>query len=137
MTDKEIVFTGIVVAAIIIGILFAKISFIWRDVMLEQSERIAKDLDRKKKIEDYKRKHLSELAIKGAKIKNLGKMCESCAFKKDSPANLEPHNVDGAFQTLAYYGTFNCHKNEYEDAGKVCVGFTYAKQHIKNKEENE
>lgn len=69
-------------------------------------------------------------AQKGAAIKPLGKMCETCAFKLNSPANLEEHNVQGAMDCLAWGGTFNCHKNQYEDAGTVCVGFLYAKQYL-------
>lgn len=77
---------------------------------------------------DELRNHIADLAIEGAKIKNCGKMCGSCAFKRDSPANMEPHNVSAAMESLAYGGQFNCHVEEYYDSGKTCAGFMNALQ---------
>lgn len=75
---------------------------------------------------------LADYAQKGAKLCDCGKMCNECAFKLNSPANLEEHNVDGAMSALAYEGVFNCHINDYEDAGEPCRGFLYAKQYFNN-----
>lgn len=78
-------------------------------------------------------KHLADLisgwARKGAKLSDHGRMCDECAFRKGSAAQSEPHNVNAAASCLAYYGAFNCHKNGYEDAGKPCAGFLYAKEY--------
>lgn len=73
---------------------------------------------------------IASWARKGAELGDCGKMCSSCAFKLNSPANLEPHNVDAAAQCVAYHGTFNCHINDYQDAGHPCAGFLYAKQYV-------
>lgn len=73
------------------------------------------------------RNYISNLAIEGAKIKNCGKMCSSCAFKKDSPANMEPHNVEAAVQALDH-GQFNCHIETGIDSGHPCAGFKNALQ---------
>lgn len=80
--------------------------------------------------EEHQRKYIAEMAMKGATIKPLGKMCGSCAFKLDSDANLEPHNVDAAFQTVAFeQNVFNCHEEIGVDKGCLCVGFLHAKQY--------
>ena len=83
------------------------------------------------------RKVISEYAKRGAAIKPLGKMCSTCAFKLDSPANLEPHNVEAAHQCLAFYGEFNCHITTGVDKGVTCVGFLHAKQYLESKINNE
>lgn len=83
---------------------------------------------------DFKRKKLAEYSIEGAKIQNLGKMCNTCAFKLDSDANLEPHNVDAAFECLASENQFNCHKAIGVDKGCECTGFKYAKAYFENKQ---
>lgn len=70
---------------------------------------------------------ISTWAQKGATISEHGRMCNECAFRRGSVAQSEPHNVDAAANALAFYGQFNCHVNEFEDAGKPCVGFLYAK----------
>lgn len=72
---------------------------------------------------------ISSWARKGAKLADHGRMCDECAFRKGSVAQSEPHNVNAAASCLAYYGAFNCHKNGYEDAGKPCAGFLYAKEY--------
>jgi hypothetical protein len=74
------------------------------------------------------RKFIATLAIRGAKVKNCGSMCSSCAFKLDSPANLEPHNVEAAFESLAFGGQFNCHIDTDIDSGHPCKGFLNALQ---------
>ena len=79
---------------------------------------------------------LADMASKGAAIKSCGKMCGTCAFKLDSAANLEPHNVETAFETLQEYsfGTksqFNCHTETGVDAGRLCVGFQHAINYLK------
>lgn len=76
------------------------------------------------------RKRLSNMAIEGAKIGDLGRMCDSCAFKFNSPANLEPHNVQAAHECLAYEMTFNCHIEPGVDKGCECTGFKYAKHYL-------
>lgn len=76
------------------------------------------------------RKRLSNLVVAGAKLTNLGRMCNSCAFKFDSPANLEPCNVQAAHECLAYGMTFNCHSAPGVDKGCKCVGFKYAKFYL-------
>lgn len=80
------------------------------------------------------RKKLAELALKGAKIENLGRMCSTCAFKLDSDANLEPHNVEAAWDCLAYEGKFYCHVTAGVDKGCECIGFKYAKAFFHNQE---
>lgn len=79
------------------------------------------------------RKRLAELARKGARLGRLEdrpRMCDTCAFKLNSPANMEPHNVDAAWHCLAHEGQFNCHIVSGVDAGCVCTGFRYAQQHL-------
>ncbi|MGV0947638.1 hypothetical protein ACTS93_10875 [Empedobacter falsenii] len=83
--------------------------------------------------DEFKRKTISNYAVEGAKIKNIGKMCKTCAFKFDSEANKEPHNVDAAFQCLAYDMQFNCHINIGENKGCECIGFQYAKMYLEKK----
>lgn len=76
---------------------------------------------------------LADLARKGARLGRLEdrpRMCDTCAFKLNSPANLEPHNVDAAWNTLAFEGQFNCHVVSGVDKGCVCTGFRYALQHL-------
>lgn len=74
-------------------------------------------------------------AREGAKTGiDCGKMCSECAFRPGSVAQSEPHNVDAAAMALAYNGTFNCHKNGFEDAGKPCAGFLYARLHEAERE---
>lgn len=78
---------------------------------------------------------LSEWATKGAAMgADCGKMCSSCAFKKGSVTQTEEHNTGKALECLAYFGQFNCHVNDYEDAGKPCAGFLYAKKYLESKE---
>lgn len=88
------------------------------------SDEIVKD---EKYYQEVRRKQIASLALKGAKLGNIGKMCGTCAFKLDSDANLEPHNVESAWECLAYGGQFNCHKEIGVDKGCECVGFKYAK----------
>lgn len=83
--------------------------------------------------EELKRKRIARLASDGAKIKRQGKMCDTCAFKLNSDANMEPHNVDAAFEALAYYGQFNCHKEIGVNKGCECIGFKHAKQLIEDR----
>jgi hypothetical protein len=76
---------------------------------------------------------LAEWAKKGAAMGDCGKMCTECAFKKGSITQVsEPHNVEAAKIALMWDGQFNCHVNDYQDAGKPCVGFLYAKQYWNN-----
>lgn len=71
---------------------------------------------------------IASWARKGAELGvNCGKMCAECAFRPGSVAQQEPHNVQAAADCLAFYGTFHCHKNGFEDAGYPCAGFLYAK----------
>lgn len=83
----------------------------------------------KKERHNSQRKYIANLAIEGAKIKNCGKMCGTCAFKLNSPANLEKHNVTAAVESLLN-GQFNCHIQTGIDSGKPCAGFMNALQII-------
>lgn len=83
-------------------------------------------------IDDVMRKRLALLARAGAKFADQGKMCSTCAFKLDSDANLEPHNVEAAWECLAYEGQFNCHITSGVNKGCRCVGFKYAQSAIFN-----
>lgn len=69
---------------------------------------------------------LSGAAQRGAALGNLGPMCGTCAFKKDSAANLEEHTVETAAHALLNGLKFNCHTHDLKDAGRPCVGFQYA-----------
>lgn len=71
--------------------------------------------------------YIAKIATDGAQIKSCGRMCSSCAFKKDSPANLEPHNVNAAIAALEQ-GQFNCHIEIDVDSGSPCAGFMNALQ---------
>lgn len=84
-------------------------------------------------VDDHMRKQLADMAFKGAKFGSLGKMCGTCAFKLDSEANLEPHNVEAAWNCLAYEGQFNCHVTSGIDKGCECIGFKYAKAFFENR----
>lgn len=76
---------------------------------------------------------IASWAQKGAKYGDCGRMCDECAFKKGSAANVEEHNVDAAATALAWEATFNCHpQGGNGNAGTVCVGFQYAKQYFEN-----
>lgn len=92
-------------------------------------------MSEQKRRDDHQRKYIAELAKKGAAIKPLGKMCSTCAFKHNSDANLEPHNVEAAAES-AIFGqeVFNCHKNKYEDSGNRCVGYLHARQFVEQSE---
>lgn len=81
-------------------------------------------------IEFNLRKKISEYAKKGAEEFKHGAMCKTCAFKFNSEANLEPHNVRAAFECLAYGQIFNCHIKPGENKGCECVGFKYAKDYL-------
>lgn len=80
---------------------------------------------------------ISSLAIKGAKIKRHGRMCNECAFKKGSITQTEPHNIVAAADCVAHYGQFNCHVQGQpgKDAGKPCVGFLHAMEYQKSIED--
>lgn len=86
--------------------------------------------------------HMERFAREGAKIAaakgiDCGKMCHDCAFKtQQEDLNGYPEAVEGAFQALAWDGTFNCHTEEHKDAGKPCAGFLMAKEYFKDKFEN-
>lgn len=73
-------------------------------------------------------------AQRGAKLGDCGKMCSECAFKLNSPANLEEQNADAALESLSVPGAvFHCHpQGSYGDAGRVCTGFKYAKQYLES-----
>lgn len=80
--------------------------------------------------------HIAHYAQEGAKKDgpDLGKMCSTCAFKLNSPANLEPHNVQAAMECLSYDMTFNCHIESGKDKGCECIGFQYAKRYFESLE---
>ena len=79
--------------------------------------------------EKHQRTYIAAIAKKGAAIKRLGKMCSTCAFKLDSDANMEPHNVETAFESVAFQqNVFNCHIESGKDKGCPCVGFLHASQ---------
>lgn len=85
---------------------------------------------------------IAELAKKGVKLGDCGRMCSECAFKENSAANLEENNVEkavGLLEQIAYNENqnvqFNCHEpGTYINANVPCKGFLYAKQYLlKNK----
>lgn len=82
--------------------------------------------------DDVMRKRLAELARVGAKFGDQGKMCGTCAFKLDSDANFEPHNVEAAWECLAYEGQFNCHITSGVNKECKCIGFKYAQAAVAN-----
>ena len=66
---------------------------------------------------------VANMAQKGAKI-NPCSMCSACAFKLNSAANLEPHNVEVAINSvLSPRSKFVCH----QDKTKECAGYTMAR----------
>ncbi len=76
-------------------------------------------------------KLLSDSAIKGAKLGNIGKMCRDCAFKKGSDANTNDHMaVELAAGCLCTGKMFNCHTADFKNADKPCIGYLYAKQYF-------
>ncbi len=82
----------------------------------------------------FKAKRLVIMAKEGAVYGNCGRMCNTCAFKEGSPTQLEPHNIEAAYNVLLIGGQFNCHPNDqYGNGGKPCVGFLYTKQYLKEK----
>jgi hypothetical protein len=83
-------------------------------------------------IDDVLRKRLAALARDGASLGDQGKMFGTCAFKLNSDANLEPHNVSAAWECLAYEGQFNCHIISGVNKGCRCVGFKYAITAVEN-----
>lgn len=73
---------------------------------------------------------IADYARKGDKLGNCGKMCSDCAFKHPQPATKDYYEaVDGAVKVLLMGGTFNCHTENHQDAGSLCVGMLYAKQY--------
>lgn len=77
---------------------------------------------------------LAKAAQKGAEIKSLGKMCSDCAFKIQPDINNYSETVEKAADCLQFTGIFHCHTSDYQDAGKVCTGFLYAKQYFESLE---
>ena len=76
---------------------------------------------------------LAHFAKEGAKLGDCGRMCNECAFKLNSAANLESHNVELGFLALLTGRGFNCHpQGGYGNAEKSCIGYKYADQHYKN-----
>jgi len=75
---------------------------------------------------------IAMMAKKGAALGSCGKMCNECAFKLGSAANVEDHNAAAAIDALSNEGAvFNCHpQGGYGNAGKTCVGFLYASQFL-------
>lgn len=82
---------------------------------------------------------LTDLLHKGARkakemgiLAECGKMCHNCAFKANQP---QQENylmaVSGVCYQLMAEGEFHCHTKDHEDAGKECVGFTFAKLSFK------
>lgn len=87
--------------------------------------------------DDHQRRFIADMAMKGAAIKNHGAMCSTCAFKFDSDANKEPHNVESAAQCVIFdLGVFHCHKEIDVDAGVPCKGFLNAKEYVNNRFNN-
>ncbi len=70
---------------------------------------------------------LAFMAKEGAKISQHGSMCNGCAFKSGTDANLEVHNVRSAMECVAYTGTFYCHVVSANDPIKICAGYLYAR----------
>lgn len=72
------------------------------------------------------------LARKGAEEGSCGRMCQECAFRINSPANKEAHNVKSAIKALSKESAqFNCHpQGSYGNADEICKGFAYAKKYL-------
>lgn len=79
---------------------------------------------------------LAEWAQKGAALGDCGKMCHDCAFRVQPDINHYSETVESALDLLAHGGgSMNCHTSDYEDAGRPCVGYLYAKKycdHLEN-----
>ena len=75
---------------------------------------------------------VASLARKGAEGGKCGKMCKECAFRINSPANREAHNVKDAIKALSKEcAQFNCHpQGGYGNADEICKGFAYAKLYL-------
>jgi hypothetical protein len=69
-------------------------------------------------------------ARKGAAIQKLGCMCSDCAFRIQVDINGYAEAVMAAAECLMDGGVFHCHSPDYQDAGKICTGFKYAKQYF-------
>lgn len=64
-------------------------------------------------------------ARKGARISDHGRMCDECAFRTGTKANLDPNNARNAADCVAYHsGTFYCHMPGRQD--QKCAGYLYA-----------
>ncbi len=80
--------------------------------------------------------HIADLARKGAKLGDCGRLCSDCAFKHPQPPTQDYYNaVDGAVKVILMGGVFNCHTEDHEDAGRLCVGMLYTNQYLKTQEE--
>lgn len=77
---------------------------------------------------------IASWAQKGAQLgADCGRMCNECAFKTGSiTQRAEPHNVEAAITSLMWEGIFNCHVDDYHDAGRPCAGFLYAKKYFES-----
>jgi hypothetical protein len=69
----------------------------------------------------------------GAKLFDFGKICNDCAFKIQPDINNYSGAVESAMHALCWEGTFNCHTADYQDTGKTCIGFQYARAYTKHK----
>lgn len=77
-------------------------------------------------------------AQQGAKHGDCGKMCHDCAFRVQPDINYYSETVQSIAELLAYgNGEMNCHTADYQNAGRPCVGFLYAKQYLKSLENAE
>lgn len=80
---------------------------------------------------------MAEWAKKGAKLGDCGRMCDDCAFKKGTSANMDPGTVENFmlwFDLTNPDAKFYCHTNLPEgvliDKTKVCAGFLYVRQYF-------
>jgi len=73
--------------------------------------------------------HINKLAVRGAKaVKGRhGRMCNDCACKKGSAANIDENALNALEQMLMSGGQFNCHTPDFQDTKRPCAGFLYIK----------
>lgn len=81
---------------------------------------------------------LAEAARRGQEINPcFGKMCSDCAFRIQPDINGYSEAVNAAMDLLVCNPSnakFHCHTKDYEDAGRACAGFLYAKQYYEKME---
>lgn len=75
---------------------------------------------------------LCNMAKKGAQIKNLGPMCNDCAFRPGTDPNNDEITMGIVEGQLLWEGQFNCHITDAPDHNQACIGFLYATQYLES-----